>query len=40
MVAPDLPSPLRTWYESQNYILNPFFKDGEIEPRDSPLRFI
>ena len=25
-VAPDLPSPLRTWQESQNYILNPFFK--------------
>jgi len=29
-VAPDLPTPLRTWYESQNYILNPFFKDGEM----------
>src|SRR4030095_13511129 len=29
-VAPDLPSPLRTWKESQNYILNPFFKDGEM----------
>jgi len=29
-VAPDLPSPLRTWQESQNYILNPFFKDGEM----------
>lgn len=29
-VAPDLPSPLRTWQESQSYILNPFFKDGEM----------
>lgn len=29
-VAPDLPSPLKTWHESQHYILNPFFKDGEM----------
>jgi len=29
-VAPDLPSPLKTWQESQHYILNPFFKDGEM----------
>ena len=29
-VAPDLPSPLKTWQESQQYILNPFFKDGEM----------
>src|SRR5262245_5594487 len=29
-VAPDLPSPARTWSESQNYILDPFFKDGEM----------
>ncbi len=29
-VAPDLPSPYKTWQESQNYILNPFFKDGEM----------
>ncbi len=29
-IAPDLPSPLRTWRESQHYILNPFFKDGEM----------
>ena len=29
-VAPDLPSPLKTWRESQQYILNPFFKDGEM----------
>jgi ABC-type nitrate/sulfonate/bicarbonate transport system permease component len=30
MVAPDLPSPLKTWNESQTYILRPFFKDGEM----------
>jgi nitrate/nitrite transport system permease protein len=29
-VAPDLPSPLRTWEESQHYVLRPFFKDGEM----------
>jgi nitrate/nitrite transport system permease protein len=29
-VAPDLPSPLKTWRESQTYILRPFFKDGEM----------
>ena len=29
-VAPDLPSPLKTWHESKQYILNPFFKDGEM----------
>jgi nitrate/nitrite transport system permease protein len=29
-VAPDLPSPAKTWQESQHYILNPFFKDGEM----------
>ena len=29
-VTPDLPSPLRTWSESETYILRPFFKDGEM----------
>lgn len=29
-VAPDLPSPIRTWEESKLYVLNPFFKDGEM----------
>jgi len=29
-VAPDLPSPWRTWQESRQYILRPFFKDGEM----------
>src|SRR6266704_5295235 len=30
-VAPDLPSPLKTWTESQPYLLRPFFKDGEMD---------
>src|SRR3989454_8973779 len=29
-VAPHLPSPLKTWAESETYILRPFFKDGEM----------
>ena len=29
-VARDLPSPLKTWEESKHYILNPFFKNGEM----------
>jgi len=29
-IAPDLPSPLRTWRESSRYVLDPFFKDGEM----------
>src|SRR6266508_1431178 len=29
-VARDLLSPIRTWEESKIYILNPFFKDGEM----------
>src|SRR3989454_196379 len=29
-VAPDLPSPGRTWRETQRYVLEPFFKDGEM----------
>lgn len=29
-VAPDLPSPWRTWHESRDYIVRPFFKDGEM----------
>jgi nitrate/nitrite transport system permease protein len=28
-VAPDLPSPLRSWEESKRYVLDPFFKEGE-----------
>lgn len=29
-VATDLPSPLRTWSESKRYLLEPFFKEGEM----------
>src|SRR5262249_43773230 len=29
-VAPDLPSPARTWAESRRYVLDPFFKEGEM----------
>jgi nitrate/nitrite transport system permease protein len=29
-VAPDLPSPAKTWNESRRYVLEPFFKDGEM----------
>jgi nitrate/nitrite transport system permease protein len=29
-VAPDLPTPLQTWQESKDYVLRPFFKDGEM----------
>jgi nitrate/nitrite transport system permease protein len=29
-VAPDLPSPVRSWEESKRYILEPFFKEGEM----------
>jgi nitrate/nitrite transport system permease protein len=29
-VAPDLPSPLRSWEESKRYVLDPFFKEGEM----------
>jgi nitrate/nitrite transport system permease protein len=30
VVAPDLPSPVKTWQESRRYVLEPFFKDGEM----------
>ena len=29
-IAPDLPSPARSWEESKRYILEPFFKEGEM----------
>ena len=38
-LAPDLPSPLRTWQESQRYILDPFFKDGEMNQGMGRLAF-
>ncbi len=38
-LAPDLPSPLRTWQESRRYILDPFFKDGEMNQGMGRLAF-
>ena len=38
-VAPDLPSPLRTWQESRRYVLEPFFKDGEMNQGIGRLAF-
>ena len=38
-VAPDLPSPWRTWQESQDYVLRPFFKDGEMNQGIGRLAF-
>jgi nitrate/nitrite transport system permease protein len=29
-VAPDLPSPWKTWEDSRPYVLRPFFKEGEM----------
>src|SRR5216117_1653804 len=38
-VAPDLPSPLKTWTESRRYVLEPFFKDGEMNQGIGRLAF-
>jgi nitrate/nitrite transport system permease protein len=38
-VAPELPSPLRTWSESRRYVLEPFFKDGEMNQGIGRLAF-
>jgi nitrate/nitrite transport system permease protein len=38
-LAPDLPSPFRTWQESRRYILDPFFKDGEMNQGIGRLAF-
>jgi len=38
-VAPDLPSPARTWQESRRYVLEPFFKDGEMNQGIGRLAF-
>jgi len=38
-VAPDLPSPVKTWTESRRYILDPFFKDGEMNQGIGRLAF-
>src|SRR3989441_2681392 len=38
-VAPDIPSPARTWAESRRYVLDPFFKDGEMNQGIGRLAF-
>jgi nitrate/nitrite transport system permease protein len=38
-VAPDIPSPARTWQESRRYVLEPFFKDGEMNQGIGRLAF-
>src|SRR5262252_3679373 len=38
-VAPDLPSPAKTWAESRRYVLEPFFKDGEMNQGIGRLAF-
>ena len=38
-VAPDLPSPIKTWSESRRYVLDPFFKDGEMNQGIGRLAF-
>jgi nitrate/nitrite transport system permease protein len=38
-VATDLPSPLKTWNESRRYVLDPFFKDGEMNQGIGRLAF-
>ncbi len=37
--ARDLPSPLKTWQESKRYVLEPFFKDGEMNQGIGRLAF-
>lgn len=38
-VSPDLPSPLRSWDESKRYVLDPFFKEGEMNQGIGRLAF-
>lgn len=38
-ISPDLPSPLKTWKESHRYVLQPFFKDGEMNQGIGRLAF-
>src|SRR5260370_37395829 len=38
-VAADRPSPWKTWLESKRYILEPFFKDGEMNQGIGRLAF-
>lgn len=39
VVAPDLPSPLKTWNESRQYVLRPLFKEGEMNQGIGRLAF-
>src|SRR6266851_3894982 len=39
LVAPDLPGPLKTWVESRRYVVEPFFKDGEMNQGIGRLAF-
>ena len=38
-VTKELPSPLKTWQESRRYVLEPFFKDGEMNQGIGRLAF-
>src|SRR5262245_3626414 len=38
-LAPDLPSPARTWTESRRYVLEPLFKEGEMNQGIGRLAF-
>lgn len=38
-VSPDLPSPLQAWDESKRYVLEPFFKEGEMNQGIGRLAF-
>src|SRR5439155_10436142 len=38
-VTRELPSPARTWQESRRYVLEPFFKDGEMNQGIGRLAF-
>jgi len=38
-VSPDLPSPSRSWEESKRYVLDPFFKEGEMNQGIGRLAF-
>jgi nitrate/nitrite transport system permease protein len=38
-VSPDLPSPLQAWEESKRYVLEPFFKEGEMNQGIGRLAF-
>ena len=39
LAAPDLPGPLKTWTESRRYVVEPFFKDGEMNQGIGRLAF-